>query len=87
MSDWMHKIVLDCEKASLLTIKKEEGKLSFLEKFQLWLHIKICGPCEEFDHQNHVINTNMKFHFRDEQVEEKMPATLKEKLEEVVNNS
>lgn len=79
----MHMIVLDCEKASMLVLKREEGKLSNLEKFQLWLHQKICDPCVEFDQQNEIINESMKVHFK-ELKEEPMPDVLKEKLQDMV---
>jgi len=59
--------MLSCEQASLLVIKKEENKMSQIEKVQLWFHSSICGLCKEFDGQNNFINTNLEFHFNNGQ--------------------
>ena len=83
MKKLMHLVILDCEKASLLVLKKEEGKLSALERFQLWLHYKVCEPCPEFENQNEVINVNIKHHFNNGHIHT-MPKDLKAKLKDIV---
>ena len=40
--------MISCKEASEFTIKKSEGKLSLKERFQLWLHLSICGVCKLF---------------------------------------
>jgi hypothetical protein len=67
MKGLMSRLMLSCEQASLLVIKKEEKKMSQIEKVQLWFHSSICGLCKEFDGQNNFINTNLEFHFNNGQ--------------------
>jgi hypothetical protein len=67
MKGLMSRLMLSCEQASLLVIKKEENKMSQIEKVQLWFHSSICGLCKEFDGQNNFINTNLEFHFNNGQ--------------------
>ena len=40
--------MISCKEASEFTIQKSEGKLSLKERFQLWLHLSICGVCKLF---------------------------------------
>ena len=40
--------MISCKEASEFTIQKSEGKLSLKERFQLWLHLSICGICKLF---------------------------------------
>ena len=61
MKGLISRLLLSCEQASILVIKKEENKLSQTEKFQLWMHSSICGLCKEFDGQNNFINTQVQY--------------------------
>lgn len=50
--------VHDCHKATQLSVKKEEnGKLSGVEKFQLFYHLLWCRICRRFVKQIRRINT------------------------------
>jgi hypothetical protein len=69
MKGLMSRLLLSCEQASLLVIKKEENKMSQIEKVQLWVHSSICGLCKEFDGQNNFINHNLEFHYNNGQDE------------------
>jgi len=42
---------ISCKKATYLVSKKEEGKLSWLEKIQLRGHLTICSLCRKFEMQ------------------------------------
>lgn len=42
------KIVFDCKQATLLSIKKAEGKISLVEKWKLSYHLWYCDPCRRF---------------------------------------
>lgn len=45
------KIVFDCKQATLLSIKKAEGKISFIERVKLSYHLLYCDPCRRFIRQ------------------------------------
>lgn len=50
------KNVFNCKQATLLSIKKEEGKLSFTGKVKLQYHLFYCKYCRRFIKQSAVIN-------------------------------
>ena len=65
MKGIMATIMLNCEQASLLTIKKEKQQLGLIDQMRLWMHTKACHLCKEFSSQNDFININLKYHFQD----------------------
>jgi predicted anti-sigma-YlaC factor YlaD len=80
----MKFLMIPCKKATYLLSKKEEGKLSFLEKIQLKAHLSICSFCRLFEQQTIFIGKNAK-HIHNynesvlpEQAKEKIIAALKE---------
>lgn len=46
---------ISCKKATYLSSKKEEGKLSWIEKIQLRSHMTICSLCRLFEQQSQII--------------------------------
>ncbi len=60
----MNIIVLSCYKASLLIEKSQVQSLSFLDKLQLSMHLKICYKCSEYQKQSlfieNILNSNKK---------------------------
>ncbi len=42
------KIVFNCKQATLLSLKKEEGKASLKERVALWYHLLYCDSCRRF---------------------------------------
>lgn len=52
------KMMITCKQATDMVSKKEEGKLSFLNKIQLWFHLFICTVCKLFYRQNELIIKN-----------------------------
>ena len=84
MKGLISRLLLSCEQASLLVLKKEENKISQLEKVQLWLHKSICGLCKEFDNHNEFINNNLEFHFNNQggnmHLSEEQKLSMKEDL-------
>jgi hypothetical protein len=46
---------ISCKKATYLSSKKEEGKLSWIEKIQLRSHMTICSLCRLFEQQSLII--------------------------------
>ncbi len=45
------KVVFNCKKATLLSIKRHEGHITFLERLQLSYHLLYCDPCRKFINQ------------------------------------
>jgi len=43
---------IDCKTAVDYISKKEEGKLNFIQKYHLFLHLAICYVCKRFEKQN-----------------------------------
>jgi hypothetical protein len=50
------KIVFDCKQATLLSIKQEEGRITFFEKLKLSYHLLYCDPCRRFIEQSKQID-------------------------------
>lgn len=50
------KTAYNCKQATLLSLKKEEGKLSLMESLKLSYHLLHCDPCQKFIEQSHQIN-------------------------------
>ena len=50
------KTVLDCKQATLLSLKKEEGKASISERVKLFYHLLFCIYCKRFIKQSSIIN-------------------------------
>jgi hypothetical protein len=72
-----------CKKATYLVSKKEENKLSWLEKIQLRSHMTICSMCRKFELQSGFIARNAR-HFHEHihthlspEAKERMQAALK----------
>jgi len=50
------KTVFNCKQATLLSIKKEEGKISIFERVKLFYHLLYCIYCRRFAKQSSIIN-------------------------------
>jgi hypothetical protein len=50
------KTVFNCKQATLLSIKKEEGKISIFERVKLFYHLLYCIYCRRFVKQSSIIN-------------------------------
>jgi len=46
---------ITCKEATNFVSLKEEGKLSFKQRIQLWLHFGVCSLCKLFYRQNKII--------------------------------
>ena len=51
---------ITCKQAVNYVLKKEEGKLSPVQRFALWRHLAGCGLCRKFSDQNKVIGKAMR---------------------------
>ena len=46
------KIVFDCKQATLLSLKRNEGTITFVERLKLSYHLLYCSPCRKFMEQS-----------------------------------
>lgn len=54
------KVVFNCKQATMLSLKKEEGKISLNERLKLYYHLLFCKVCRNFIRQSHDINHSGK---------------------------
>ncbi len=47
--------MISCKEATKFISQKEEGKLSFRQRWLLWQHLTVCALCRLFSKQNKVI--------------------------------
>jgi len=50
------KLMITCKEATMLSVKKAEIKLSFQDRFRLFIHLLVCKYCRLFDKQTKMIN-------------------------------
>jgi hypothetical protein len=50
------KTVYNCKEATLLSLKKEVGEISLIERARLNYHLWYCSYCRRFAHQSSIIN-------------------------------
>ena len=74
----MAKVFITCKEATTFISQKEEGKLPFLQRIELWIHLAICSVCKLFVKQNKTIIKNIHG------LEENIDASLSEKEKQVI---
>lgn len=84
MKGLLTRLLLSCEQASLLILKREENKLSSIEKIQLWVHSSVCSLCKEFEHHNDFINNNLEFHFNNQEGDVHLSEGEKQKMKQAI---
>lgn len=72
----MKYLMVNCKEATLLMAKKEEGKLSLMEKMKLSMHTSMCSFCRKFEKQTTQIAKESK-HVH---AEEKMSVAAKDRI-------
>lgn len=78
----MNFLNISCKHATYLVSKKEENKLSWLEKIKLRSHMTICSICRHFEAQTAFIgrmtkHTHTEVHLPEE-VKEQIRQSLKD---------
>ena len=75
-----------CEKASELTSKKIDIKLSFLEKITLKFHTIMCSACLTFEDEAITISEAIKHEHLNNTCNHEMCKNSKESLKELLKN-
>lgn len=60
MKKLMHLIVLSCQKATLLIEKSHNKPLTYFDRIQLKVHLKICDKCSQYQKQSLIIENIIK---------------------------
>lgn len=58
MAYLFRKTVFDCRQATLLSIKREEGRITLVELLKLRYHLLFCDPCKRFIGQWQLLDKN-----------------------------
>lgn len=85
MSDWKNKLMLSCVKATEFIEKKQAVGLSFLENFQLKMHLSMCKASLSYEHESLLVNKLLQQGGSDE-VDPEKEAALQQALEEKIKN-
>ncbi len=76
--------MISCKKATYLLSKKEENRLSWIERWQLRGHLSICSFCRKFEQQTGWIILNAKHLHEHNPV--RLSQEVKEKIETIIRN-
>ena len=71
---------ISCKEAVEYILKKEEGKLTLMQRVSLWRHLTICSLCRIFSAQNKLINESAKVERTGQ------PKLSQQQKEEIVRN-
>lgn len=78
----MNFLNISCKKATYLVSKKEENKLSWLERIQLRGHLVMCSLCRKFEIQSKWFGV----HAHHAHIEATLSPESKEKMQDVLKN-
>lgn len=78
----MNFLNISCKKATYLLSKKEENKLSWLERMKLRTHLAMCSLCRRFEIQTGFIGK----HAAHVHAEATLSPGAKEKMQSALNN-
>ncbi|MDP3666998.1 MAG: hypothetical protein Q8R50_09990 [Sediminibacterium sp.] len=76
----MRYFMVNCKEATYLMGKKEEGKLSIVERVKLSMHTSMCVFCKKFEKQTNKI-AEESIHIR---ADEDLPLQAKEKIQQMI---
>ncbi|MFY7900317.1 MAG: hypothetical protein ACOVNY_09040 [Chitinophagaceae bacterium] len=74
---------ITCKQATYLLSKKEEGKLTWLDKWRLSRHLVICYVCELFEIQTNFITKHAHDYVADASMPESSKQQIKEQLQQL----
>jgi hypothetical protein len=86
------KVLYNCKKATLLSLKEEEGRLSLVERFQLSYHLMYCSVCRTFIRQSKEVQHHIlefKKHLADSppyKLDGETKKSMEEKLKQLFKN-
>ena len=78
----MKKVMISCEEATAMVVKKHSEPFTFGDRLRLWMHLAICKLCALFAKQNAMIDEAAKH--LDENALSRMPEQAKIKILEAL---
>lgn len=75
----MKHFMVNCKEATFLMGKKEESKLTLVERVKLYMHTSICSFCKKFETQINVISKE-SLHIH---ADESLPINTREKIQKM----
>lgn len=78
--------MINCEKASELTSKEIDRKLTFWEMISLKFHRLICPPCGKFEDEANALTNAIDQEHREHKCSKTMSKDAKSKLNNLINS-
>lgn len=76
----MKYLMVNCKEATLLMAKREEGKLSFMQKIHLSVHTSMCSFCKRFEKQTAKIAEESRHIHAEDTLSEMVKERITQKL-------
>ena len=74
----MKKVMISCEEATDMKVKKHSEPLTFSDRLRLWMHLAICKLCALFAKQSQIIDDAAAS--LDESIPAKMPESARARI-------
>ncbi len=74
--------MINCQEATFLMAKKEEGKLSFMGRINLSIHTFMCSLCKKFEKQTSKIGKESRHIHGDDDLPEYAKKRMEKMLED-----
>ncbi|OYW20332.1 MAG: hypothetical protein B7Z54_01420 [Sphingobacteriales bacterium 12-47-4] len=81
-SSLVNKMMIHCHEATYFMAKKEEGKLSLVDKLKLSVHTSLCAACKKFEKQT----TQIKEESRTIMASDSLPTPTRERLKRTLED-
>ncbi len=78
----MTYLLLSCKEATMMTAKREEGKLGLVGNTQLTMHLAMCRLCRRFHKASQIISSESKCI----ESTETLPNDAKNRIRELMNH-
>jgi hypothetical protein len=85
MEKLMSRMLLSCKEATYLVEKEMESSLTFMEKFRLSIHLKLCKVCSAYQHQSKTINKAVEKWTKNSVLTRKLSPKVKSKILKEIN--
>ncbi|WP_339900724.1 hypothetical protein [uncultured Cyclobacterium sp.] len=85
MEKLMSRMLLSCKEATFLVEKQMESSLTFMEKFRLSIHLKLCKVCSAYQHQSETINNALKKWTEGSVLSKELPSKVKSEIIKEIN--
>lgn len=82
------RVVFNCRRATLLSLKKEQSEISVLERVELAYHLLYCDPCRRFLAQSRRLR-RMTVDLKQEQSSSPfaLPASAKARIQQALDQA